>query len=226
MLERIVQECNICRKFSKMPSRSKVALSMAHSFNEVVYIGLKSWDNGYILHTIDSWSHYSVSVFVCRKQPQESIDKIMGRWISIFGIMNGLMSDNGGEFSCDEVREVASILNVRVHTTAGYSPHQNGLCEHVHGVIDIILHKLREQYPNVDLNVLLCWAKNSLHGHHGFSSHQLVFGRNPNLPKILTANLPSLEGRTMSVIFANHLNALHAARRIRGKRTTTLGATA
>ena len=215
MLKRIVQECNICRKFSKTPSRSKVALPMAHSFNDIVCIDLKSWKNGYILHIIDMWSCYSVSVFVRSKQPKEIIDKIMGRWISIFGIMNGLMSDNGGEFSCDEVREVASILNVRVHTTAGYSPHQNGLCERVHGVIDIILHKLHEQCSNVDLNVLLGWAnmaKNSLHSHHGFSSHQLVFGRNPNLPNILTANPPSLEGRTMSEIFANHLNALHAAR--------------
>ena len=87
--------------------------------------------------------------------------------------------------------------------------------ERIHGVIDLILHKLKVQYPRTDLNVLLGWAnmaKNSIHNHHGFSSHQLVFGTNPNLPNILTASPPSLEGKTMSQIFATHLNALHSAR--------------
>ena len=139
----------------------------------------------------------------------------MAKWISIFGVMNGLMSDNGGEFTGDELKEVASILDVKLYTTAGYSAHQNGLCERVHGVIDHILLKLRSQYPSVDLNILLGWAnmaKNSLHSHHGFSSHQLVFGVNPNLPNILTANPPALKGKTMSQVFAKHLNALHSAR--------------
>ena len=36
------------------------------------------------------------------------------------------MTDNGGEFSSDEMREVTSILNVKVCTTAGMIPFQNG----------------------------------------------------------------------------------------------------
>ena len=48
---------------------------------------------------------------------------------------------------------------------------------------------------------------------NGFSSHQLVFGKNPNLPGIMSDKLPALEGMTSSEIFAQHLNALHEARR-------------
>ena len=55
--------------------------------------------------------------------------------------MQGILSDNGGEFSCEEIREVTSILGVKLFTTAGYSPHQNGLCERVHAVVDLILSK-------------------------------------------------------------------------------------
>ena len=139
----------------------------------------------------------------------------MKKWISVFGVMKALLNDNGGEFCNEVLTEVASILNVKLLTTAAYSPHQNGICERVHGIVDLMLTKLTHQYPNMDLNVLLGWAniaKNSIHNHHGFSSHQLVFGSNPNLPNILTAQPPALEGKTMCEIFARHLNTLQTAR--------------
>ena len=43
--------------------------------------------------------------------------------------MKSILTDNGGEFSADEIQEFWSILNVEVCTTAAYSPIQNGLCE-------------------------------------------------------------------------------------------------
>ena len=214
-LDLIQRECESCRLFSKTPPRSFVALPMGKFFNDVVCMDLKKWRGGYILHLIDMWSRYSVSVFITRKLPSVIIDMIMSRWVSVFGTMRGLLSDNGGEFSNAEIRDVASGLNIKLHTTAGYAPNQNGLCERVHGVIDLILHKLCTQYPHVNINTLLGWAnmaKNSLHSHHGFSSHQLVFGRNPNIPNILSDSPPALEGSTMSEVFAKHLNALQSAR--------------
>ena len=215
IINQIVTNCEICQRFKKTPSKSAVALPMARYFNDVVSLDLKKWEDGYILHIIDMWTRYSISIYIKNKQPQSVIDHLMKRWFSVFGKMKAILSDNGGEFSNEEMREIASILDLKLYTTAGYSPHQNGLNERIHGVIDLILHKLRAQYPKTDINVLIGWAnmaKNSIHNHHGFSSHQLVFGTNPNLPNILTATPPSLEGKTMSQIFANHLNVLHSAR--------------
>ena len=109
--------------------------------------------------------------------------------------------DNGGEFSSDELREVASILDVRDCTTAAYSPFQNGLCERNHAVVDMMLLKMQEQCPNTDLEVLLAWAnmaKNSLRMVYGYSPNQLIFGINPVLPNILSAGPPALEGRPFS----------------------------
>ena len=53
----------------------------------------------------------------------------MQKWVGIFGVMGSIITDNGGEFSSDEMYQVMSILNVRVITTAAESPFQNGLCE-------------------------------------------------------------------------------------------------
>ena len=162
------------------------------------------------------WSRYTVSVFIQRKRSNDVINALMQRWVAVFGVMESIMTDNGGEFSSDEMREVMSILNVRLITTAAESPFQNGLCERVHAVTDTMLLKLEEENQHTDSGTLLCWAnmaRNSLQMWNGFSSHQLVFGQNPNLPGIMTDKLPALEGKTSSEVFAKHLNALHEARR-------------
>ena len=65
-------------------------------------------------------------------------------------------------------------------------------------------------------DVLLCWtnmAKNALQMYHGYSSYQIVFGRNPNLPNIMNVSLTALHGKTSSEIIAMHLNALQPARK-------------
>ena len=70
--------------------------------------------------------------------------------------MGAMMSDNGGEFNADEIREVASILNVELCTTAAESPFQNGLCERIHAVTDSMLLKLQEQCPVSSHSFMLC----------------------------------------------------------------------
>ena len=140
----------------------------------------------------------------------------MKNWIGVFGLMGALRTDNGGEFSSDEMHEITSILNVRLCTAAGMSPFQNGLCEHVHAITDIMLIKLAAENKNVEIETLLSWVnmgRNSLQMWNGFSSQQLVFGKNPNLPNIMQAELPALEGITCSEAFLKHLNALHETRK-------------
>ena len=133
-------------------------MPMASKFNEKVIMDLKQWNNHWILHMIDMWSRYTVSVFITRKRPSDVIDAMMLHWIGTFGIMAALMTDNSGEFSSDEMREIMSILNVQLYTTSGYSPFQNGLCERVHSVMDMMLAKLEADYGKVNSQTLLSWA--------------------------------------------------------------------
>ncbi len=215
-LEKIYENCSICKQFAKTPPRPVVALPMAKRFNEVVSMDLKKWNERWILHLIDLWSRYTQSVFIKRKKPSSVIDAIMQNWIGTFGVMEGVLSDNGGEFSSEESRDVASVLDLKVSTTAAESPFQNGLCERVHAVTDMMLAKLEAEYPDTSIEVLLKWAnmaRNSLQMWNGYSSHQLVFGQNPNLPNIMTEKLPALDGVTQSEVLAKHLNALHAGRK-------------
>ena len=117
---------------------------MASDFHEKVAMGLKQWSGRWILHIIDMWSRYIISEFIDRKRSYDVINAVMQHCIGIFGFKGSIKTDNGGEFGSDEMRKIMSILNVRVITTAAESPFQNGSCERVHAVTDMMLLKLQE----------------------------------------------------------------------------------
>ena len=173
IVSEISKNCDVCKVYTRTPPKPAVAMPLASKFNEKVAMDLKKWENQWILHLVDMWSRLTISVFIRRKLPRVVIDKIMLNWIGAgFGIMGSILSDNGGEFSSDETREVASILNVEVLTTAAESPFQNGLCEKIHSITDMMLLKLQEEYPQTSLDVLLAWAsmaRNSMQMWNGYS---------------------------------------------------------
>ena len=144
------------------------------------------------------------------------IDKIMQCWIGTgLGSPARFLCDNGGEFTSAKFKDMCENLNITVMHTAAESPFSNGICERNHAVVDEMVRKIVADKPKCRLSTALAWAvhaKNSLHMVGGYSPYQLVFGRNPNLPTVLTNKPPALERTTISMVFGEHLNALHAAR--------------
>ena len=51
-------------------------------------------------------------------------------------------------------------------------------------------------------------AKNCLHNVNGFSPHQLVYGKNPNLPSVSIHTPPALEGTSISKYVTNHMKLI------------------
>ena len=136
--------------------------------------------------------------------------------MEVLGIPGAVLNDNGGEFTEDDIRESKSTLNITDLTTGAESSWQNGLFEKSHQVVDTMWTRMKEDYPKVSDDVLLGWAtmaKNSMAMVYGYSSNQLVFGRNPNLPNITNGGMPELEGKMFSETLARHLNVLHSAKK-------------
>ena len=94
---------------------------------------------------IDMLSRYTTSAFIKRKRPSDIIDAMITHLIGIFGKMKSVLTDNGGEFNSDELREVRPTLNIQVCTTSCESPSQTGLCERVHAVTDLMLTTLEDE---------------------------------------------------------------------------------
>ena len=95
---------------------------------------------------------------------------------------------------------MAELLGTCVITTAAYSPWSNGIVERHNAVLENMVLKLTDDSKCSVANALV-WAvtaKNASHNNLGYSQNQLVFGKNPNLPLVLTAKPPALRSCTHS----------------------------
>ena len=121
-----------------------------------------------------------------------------------------IFSDNGGEFDNHLLRDVAELLGTCVITAAAYSPWSNGIIERHNAVLENVVLKSTDD-SKCSVADTLVWAVSAKNALHRYSPNQLVFGKNPNLPSVLTAKPPALRSCTHSQLLTEHLNALHAA---------------
>ena len=74
--------------------------------------------------------------------------------------------------------------------------------------------KIRDHVKS-SYDTALTWAisaKYSLINHDGFSTSQIVFGKNSSLPNIINDNLPALERATTLADLELHIATLYSAR--------------
>ena len=112
-IEKISKNCLICKSFAKTPPRLVANFPLAHNFSEKVAVDLKRLGNKWILDLVDMWSQLAISVFIDQKTPQAVINAIMFNCVGAGSVvMKSILTDTGGEFNADEVREVSSVLNI------------------------------------------------------------------------------------------------------------------
>ena len=213
-ITKVSSDCCICKEYRKPPPRPVVGLPMATTFGECVAMDLKKFGDVQLLHLVDHATRLSACSVIRSKKPDVIIREIFKIWISIYGCPEKFLSDNGGEFSNEPFRELCEKVNITVKTTSAESPWSNGLCERHNQVLGEMLTKtMSEAFCSLDLAVAWCInAKNSLQNVHGYSPYQLVFGKNPRLPGILTDKPPAMGDVTSTKIIRDNLNALHTAR--------------
>ena len=214
LVDTVTQNCDVCRRFKKTPSRPVVGMSLASDFNETVAMDLKTFNSGYMLHMIDHATRFSQSCFIRNKRKETIVRAIMMHWLCLFGSPQQFLSDNGGEFVNDEFLELAEKFNITVKTTAAFSPWSNGLVEKHNGILGDMIQKTMFE-SSCDLEMAIHWcvsAHNSLCNVYGFSPNQLVFGRNPLFPSVHHDRPPAQNEVTASKLISENLKALHAAR--------------
>ena len=138
LLTEIYKRCEIYKMFFSTLPRPTVALPLASRFNDKVALDLKKCGDKWILHMIDMWSRLTGLKFTYRKNHRQhqwshrQHHAPLGRGID--DILSCILTDNGGEFNAEEIREVVSVLNIETTTTAAECPFQNGLCERNHAI--------------------------------------------------------------------------------------------
>ncbi len=218
MIDSIMNKCEGCLLRKRTPDKPAVAPPLANDFGQALGMDLKVWDKEkgiYILYMIDIFTRYQVATVIKSKEASVIVDAFTLKWLPTFGRIEKLITDNGGEFSNEEMREVASRLNVQLYTTGAESPWQNGIVERNHYSTDVVIHSVMRDYPSMRLEVALAWAVtavNSMTNVRGFSPYQLVFGRQIRLPNILEDPPPTWEEPERSKTLLETLEAIHATR--------------
>lgn len=215
-IEEVSSSCDICKRYKKTIPRPVVTFPFASEFNETVAMDLKIYKNNsiYFLHIVDHVTRFSAASVIRSKRKEVIIDAFFKSWIAVFGPPQKVLSDNGGEFANAAFIDLCQNFNINFLTTAAEAPWSNGLVEKHNGIIGEAVSKIVED-TNCSVEVALCWAvhaKNSLQNIHGFSSYQIVFGKNPGLPSVLNNKLPALERISESQLVADNINAQHKAR--------------
>ena len=143
-----------------------VAYPLAREFNETVALDLHELDsNLYYTHFIDHFTRLSGAAIIRSKDPGIVLNKFLQHWVSLYGSLRKILSDNGGEFNNEQFRDMTESFNIRVTTTAAEIPCSNGLCESHSATLTEILLTIKEESA-CDLNTVLSWAtmaKNCLH---------------------------------------------------------------
>ena len=211
----VTSTCETCIKYKKQQPRPVVAMSMASVFNETVAMDLKVCNNGsYFLVLVDIATRFCRAVVISDKKPDTIVRELFLNWISLFGAPKKFLSDNGGEFSNQTMRELSDGFGIHLVCTAAQSPWSNSICERLNGILSVSVRKIIDD-TGCSMHVALSWAvaaRNALQNCHGYSPNQLVFGFNPSLPNVYDGELSALENRTKFKIIADNLNAMHHAR--------------
>ena len=206
MIDAIIDGCEGCILRKRNPDKPAVALPMAKDFNHILTMDLKRWDDKhYILYFVDMFTRYTVGTVIKDKKPETIVDRLFSEWIKYFTSPDMILTDNGGEFVNESMKETCSVLNIYHATTAAYSPWQNGTCEKNHALNDCVITSLLRDYKKMTLEQAVAWScavKNSLTNVYGYSSFELTFGRAPRLPSVMTEPIPAsqIEPRTESLI--------------------------
>ena len=210
----VTNNCNTCKIFKKPPPRPVVGLPMASKFLECIAIDLKFYKKNILLHMIDHATRLSASAVIPSKKPEVIIKKIFQIWISVYGVPEKFLSDNGGEFANENFINMCEAMNINFKLTGAESPWSNGLVERHNLILGDMLDRILEESTD-NIEIAVAWAinaKNSLSNIHGFSPFQLAIGQNPKLPIANTNNAPALTHESTTKILEQNLSYLHKAR--------------
>src|SRR5215469_7688428 len=92
-VEKMSEDCEVCKKYSKTPSRPKAGMMLAKRFNEVVAIDLGELEGRRFMVMVDIGSGLCQAEWVSNKEPKEMVKVIIKKWVSVFGASKKLMSD-------------------------------------------------------------------------------------------------------------------------------------
>ena len=86
------------------------------------------------------------------------VEALLMEWVKYFGQPKYIQTDRGKEFLNQYLQSFCNIHNIRMTTTASYTPNAAGLVERNHAIVDKMVEKMITQDESLKPQVALCWS--------------------------------------------------------------------
>ena len=198
-IEKVCNNCNICKKQSRARSRPKVGLPKSTSVNNKVSLDLKNVstlinetsDKRYVLYLNDEFSKFIRGIVLKNKEKETIIEAVLSDSRTFGFPRNGYHADNGTEFSNEDFRTLCNRAGIKLSLSPALSPWSNGGNERRHAVVDLAVKKLLADNPGLKVNKaveMACYCRNIEIGPLGYSQ-QITFGVGSHIPGISDGNI-------------------------------------
>jgi hypothetical protein len=139
-----------------------------------------------ILIITDYFTKFTMGITLREPTSREVAEALYQRWVCVFGAMESIISDEGGEFSSKEiVNDLYEIFKLKKLTTTSYHPQTNGQCERFNRTLVGMLAKYIDDYQGeweLYLDTCILHYNSSRHSVTQESPLFLFLGQEAKLP--------------------------------------------
>ena len=190
-----IRLCKIChQQDNRNNSKNKVPLQPwgpPKGRNERIHFDLvgplKSSSTKYkhILSITDAYSRWVELVPIENKEAITVAQALWDNWICKFGFFKQSVSDGGGEFANEVLKELSRLMKSKHHIISPYSPSVNGMIERVHRSLGAHIRSFCEEQTTDWVSFLpaLTFSLNTkVHSATKFTPYFITYGEHPIFP--------------------------------------------
>ena len=130
MIDEISNNCDVCKKYKKVPPKYVFGLPRATDFNQSVAMDVHYNDkNLWYFHIIDESSHYSNAVIIRSKHPNIIKNFLQKTGSAFLGVLRKYLVIMGKGDLFWKNLDFCKNFNIKISTTLAESPCCNGIYE-------------------------------------------------------------------------------------------------
>ena len=134
--------------------------------------------NRYILVVVDYFTKWPEAFAIQNQETRTVAQKLVDEWVSRYGVMQQLHSDQGKNFASETFKELTDILGVKTTQTSPFHPQGDGMVERLNRTLkDMLSRVINEKQKDWDVwipQALLAYGT-TMHTATGLSPHYMMF---------------------------------------------------
>ena len=206
-----VKQCTTCQRFKgkglqqpwrELPSVGKPLERVGIDLTDMI---AGSQGYRYVFTLVDHYSRF-VKFYPLKSKHTHSVIEALGQYVADYGAPEGIVLDNGGEFTSQAFQEFCQQNLITLYFTTPYHPRGNSVTERMHRTLKSILASLCQGHP-------LRWPKllqtcqvtmnAAVHTSTAQQPYYAFFSR--HAPRTVGSRLPDVEGGEDDLAIAHRL---------------------